>query len=166
MGAIDKIKNVGIGIGGLVAMLIMVAIPIIFLFGMTRVSMNVLPWLMPAFFWTLAVCVFLLGPLALLTKTRGFAASGFLLSSYVFGAILWVWALLLTFDLWGMFAVVIGILFLGVGIVPVALLAVIFHAEWSSLGDLAIMIVSTFGFRILAVWLGEKARRESQGIYG
>lgn len=138
MGAIDKIKNVGIGIGGLVAMLIMVAIPIIFLFGMTRVSMNVLPWLMPAFFWTLAVCVFLLGPLALL----------------------------LTFDLWGMFAVVIGILFLGVGIVPVALLAVIFHAEWSSLGDLAIMIVSTFGFRILAVWLGEKARRESQGIYG
>jgi hypothetical protein len=165
MGAVDRIKSFGLGIGSLIIMLFMVAIPIIILFGMARVSMSIYPWLMPVFFLTLAICVFPLGPLALLTKTRGFAASAYLLSSYVFGAILWIWALLLTFDLWGMFAVIIGILFLGIGIIPVALLAVIFHAEWSSLGDLTIMIVVTFGFRIFAVWLGEKAKRESQSVY-
>jgi hypothetical protein len=166
MGVLDKFKSVGFGIGGFVFMLVLMAIPVMLLFGMTWVSMKVFPLLMPTFFWTLALCIVLLGPLSFLARTRGFAATGFMFCSYVFGAVLWMWALLLTYDLWGMMAVVIGILIAGVGIVPVALLAAVFHAEWAGLGDLVFMIVATFGFRFLAFWLASKADRERQGIYG
>lgn len=72
--------------------------------------------------------------MALLSKTRGFSALGLLIASYAFGAILWVWSLLLTLQLWGALAVIIGLLIMGIGIVPVAILAVIFHAEMGKLG--------------------------------
>lgn len=166
MGIVEKIKGVGMGVGGMVAVLVMLAIPIMLLFGMAWVSVKISPWLMPAFFWTLALCIFVLAPLSFLAKTRGFAAIGFLFSSYVFGAILWVSALLLAWELWGMVAVIIGILIAGVGVVPVALLAALFHGEWASIGDLAILLVATFGIRALSFWLAQKADRERQGIYG
>ena len=166
MGVVDRIKGVGFGVGGLVGMLVLMAVPVVFIYGMTWVSMKVFPWLTPAFFLTLTVCVFLLGPMSFIAKTRWLAAVGFLWCSYVFGTILWIWALLLTFELWGMIAVVIGLLIVGIGIVPVALLASLFRGEWAGLGNLVIMILATFGFRILAIWLASKADRERQGIYG
>jgi len=93
---------------------------------------------------------------------RGFAAMGFLISSFVFGVILWILSLLYTLDTWGAVAAIIGIFLMGVGIVPVALLAALFHADWSSIGSLAILIVATFGVRMLSLWLAAKADRERQ----
>lgn len=165
MGITEKIKSVGIGLGGLAFVVAAIAIPVVVLFGMTWVSVKVFPWLMPAFFWTLAVCLFVLGPAALFRRTRGFSVVGLMMASYVFGAVLWISSLLLTLDLWGMFAVVIGLLFFGVGIVPVAILAAIFHAQWSSLGDIAIMLIAMFGVRVLALWLAYKAERDDKEIY-
>ncbi len=99
MGAIEKIKSVGLGIGGMIAVLVMLAVPFMLLFGMAWFSVKISPWLMPVFLWTLAFCLFVLVPMSFVAKTRGFAAIGLLLSSYVFGAVLWVWALLVTWNL-------------------------------------------------------------------
>lgn len=156
----EKLKGIGAGLAGLGIFAAVIALAVIFLRGATWLSETVYPWLMPAFFWTLISCLFVLGPTALFRGTRGFAVAGLLIASYVFGFILWVWSFLLTLKLWGMFAVIVGLILVGVGIVPVALLAVLFHADWPSLVDMAILIVATFGSRMLALWLAEKVERQ------
>lgn len=166
MGIREKIKGFGMGVGGLAIAAAVITIPVVFLFGAAWVSQKISPWLMPVFFWTLDACVFVLGPTAFFRSTRGFSAVGLMLASYAFGFVVWVWSFLLVLDLWGMFGVVIGLLLAGIGIVPVAVLAALFHADWASLGDLVIMIAATFGVRILAVWLASKADREREGYIG
>jgi type IV secretory pathway VirB2 component (pilin) len=54
---------------------------------------------------------------------------------------------------WGYGALAVGLIFAGVGVVPVALLAALFHAEWSVLLELVVGIVLTFGARFLGLWL-------------
>lgn len=162
MGVGEKLKGLRAGFAGLGILAAVIALAVIFLRGATWLSVTVYPWLTPAFFSTLIVCLFVLGPTALFRGTRGFAATGLLIASYVFGFILWVWSFLLTLKLWGMFAVLAGLILVGIGIVPVALLAVLFHADWLSLGDMAILIVATFGSRMLALWLAAKADRQGQ----
>ncbi len=166
MGIGEKIRSFGMGIGGLAIVAALITIPVVLLFGAAWVSQKIFPWLMPAFLWTFAVCVFVLGPTPLFRSTRGFSAVSLMLASYAFGFVLWVWSFLLVLDLWGMIAVVIGLLLAGIGIVPVAILAALFHADWASLGDLAIMMVTTFGVRILSAWLASKADRERDGYIG
>lgn len=166
MGIGEKIKGFGMGVGGLAVVAVVITIPVVLLLGAAWVSQKISPWLMPVFLWTLAACVFILGPTALLRSTRGFSTIGLMVASYAFGFVLWVWSFLLVLELWGIFAVVIGLLLAGIGIVPVAILAALFHAQWESLGDLAIMIVATFGARILAVWLASKVDREREGYVG
>jgi len=142
---------------GLLGGLILLALPWILIFGLTWVSVIVSPWLMSAFFWMLGITIFILGPLALIRITRGFSAVGLMIASYVFGTCLWITSLLLTYELLGTIAVVVGLVVLGIGIVPIALLATLFHAQWWHLLDLVRLIVATFGTRLPAVWLAGKA---------
>jgi len=145
------------GVAALLCGLLLLALPVILIFGLILMSVIVWPWLGPAFSLTLGISVFILGPLAVIPRTRGFSAAGLMIASYVFGACLWITSLLLTWALWGGIAVFIGLLVLGIGIVPVALLAALFRAQWWNLLDLVMLIVATFGTRMLAVWLAGKA---------
>ena len=154
----EKIKGLGKGVFGVVLVAAFLAIPLAFLLGVNWLSETVYPWLVPLGFWTFAACVVVLAPAALIPATRGFAAVGLLFASYVFGFILWMWSFIVTMILWGWFAVILGLLFFGVGIVPVALLAVIVHAQWHSLLDITLMVVATFGTRILSYWLASTLR--------
>jgi len=156
----ENLKKLGMGVGGLLIGLILLTEFATLLSGLAWVSVMVWPWLVGAIFLTLAISIFILVPLALIRKTRGFAAVGLLIASYIFGAILWVMSLVLTYEFWGMFAVILGLVILGFGIVPIAVLATLFHAEWGHLADLALLIVATFGARALAYWLGAKVSEE------
>jgi type IV secretory pathway VirB2 component (pilin) len=52
-----------------------------------------------------------------------------------------------------------------VGVVPVALLAAIFHAEWAVLLEVVVGIVLTFGTRFLGLWLTTpKQETEEEGL--
>jgi formate hydrogenlyase subunit 3/multisubunit Na+/H+ antiporter MnhD subunit len=51
----------------------LVGIPLALVFGLKWIIAQIAPWLMPAFFLTLAVSIFGLAPLALIHKTRAFS---------------------------------------------------------------------------------------------
>ena len=65
--------------------------------------------------------------------------------------------LLLTLDLWGGCAAVIGLFLLGIGVVPIAMLATLFNGMWIELGLLVLAVVLTFGLRILGAFLQDTA---------
>ena len=74
---------------------------------------------LPFFQWlariTFCVVVVILLPMAAFHRTQRAAASGLIQASSLFGITLWVWGLLLTYDLWGGAAVLLGVCLLGIG---------------------------------------------------
>ncbi|MFP4896774.1 hypothetical protein [Paraburkholderia sp. EG304] len=161
MGTIQKMKGVGFGLAAIALTLFGLAIAVALIFGITWLSVHFGPWLRPAFSLTLLACIFGFVPLAAFRKTRGFSAVALLIASFLFGAILWVASVLVTLQLWGTLALFIGIFIMGVGVVPVAFLAALFHGDWSVLGSLAMMLVATLGVGGLAMWVGARAEADT-----
>jgi hypothetical protein len=157
MSIATRVKDIGFGILGLLVMVGMLAIGVGLLVGAASFSLWVLKWTPTAFEITLAVSLFVLGPLALIPQTRAFSALGYMIASFSFGAIMWVWGMAFTYTVWGLFAVIHGLVIFGVGVVPIAMLAALVHGDWGDLVGFVIMAVLTYGCRMLAMWLGQKA---------
>jgi hypothetical protein len=142
--------------GCLLFIVAMLGLSVGFLAGAKGVSYWVLRWAPWAFWITLAISIFILGPFALIPPVRFVAAVGFMIASFVFGVIMWCWGFAITYVAWGWVGVIIGLFVAGVGIVPVAMLASLLHGEWEALIGFAVLIVLTFGLRMLSVWLEHK----------
>ncbi len=152
-----KIKEIGSGVLGLFGVVAMFVITAALLFGAMAFSLWMLQWAPIAFKIAFAVSVLVLCPAAFISPTRGFAAFGFMAASYGFGTILWVSGMAFTYITWGLFAVIIGLVILGIGVVPIAMLAALIHGDWGDLVGFIFLGVLTYGSRILAMWLGHKA---------
>ena len=94
-----------------------------------RQMLEATTWLVnavPAFLNALlALTFFVFLPLAMFKRTQQFAADGFLLVAYCSAPLLITASAIVVFLSWGLIAVIIGILWMGVGIVAMALAAVI-----------------------------------------
>lgn len=153
----ETISNVGSYALGLVIMLAILALPVLFIVGGVAVGEKILPWLMLLSILALGLNVVILLPLALIPPTRLWAGLGFFISSYVFGLTGWFMGLLLTWMLWGGMAVVIGLFIMGIGVVPIGMLATLFNGMWAELGLLVLAVILTFGLRIIGMSLTENA---------
>jgi hypothetical protein len=160
----EKFKSIGsvlLGIGIFIGIMLLVAF---FIEGGLWLSEILYPWLTLISAIAFFVCILILLPLAFIRKTRGFSGLGLFIASYIFGASLWVWAFLLTYTLWGATALFIGLFLAGVGVVPIAMLATLFNGEWSILGQLVLLVIFTFGSRMLGLYLSEKAEEPSYEV--
>lgn len=155
-----QLKQVGSYALGVVIFMAVLVIPWIVIGGLASVSDRVLPWLYTASTIALMVSLFIFAPLALFRRTRGFSAMGLFIASYVFGATTWMMGLILTWSLWGVVAVVVGILFLGVGVVFTATLATLFNGMWAEVGYLLLGVFLTYLWRYAAVLLDANASTE------
>jgi len=155
MGLKSTISSIGTCALGVVILLAVAAISVVFIFGAVWVGDRVLPWLMWLCVWAVGFNILILLPLAVIPPTRRWAGLGFYLSSYVFGLTGWFMGLLLTWSLWVLFAVILGLLIMGVGVVPIAIVATLFNGMWPELGMLVLTVVLTYGLRLLGSWLFE-----------
>lgn len=156
----DKLKggmSLLLGLGIMIGLLFLV---VLFIEGGARLGVIVYPWLATAAGLALAIALFVLLPLSLLRSTRDFSAAGLLIASYVIGLALWVWALIVTYGIWGFWAVLIGLFIMGVGILPVAMLATLFNGMWPQLGELVLATVLVFGIRAYSFYVTHKAERD------
>ena len=162
----ERLKGIGYVLIGFLALLLMLGIGLGLLVGATKASLWLTQWLPWVVLPALAISIFILAPLALVPAARVVAAFGFLIASYAFGASVWIWGLAYTYETWGVIAVIIGLVVLGVGVVPIALIAALIHGDWGNLATFLVMIVATFGSRGLAAWLAvkadERARRRQE----
>ena len=126
-----------------------------FLMGGVSLAPKVLPWLIQGSAWALGGSVLLFVPLAAFRSTRPWAGLGLVLSSYVFGLTTWFLGLLNAAYFWGLWAVIVGMLLLGVGVVPVGILAASFNGAWTNVLILVLGVVVTFGMRGLGLMLIE-----------
>jgi len=150
-----KLKSLG-GIILVVAVVIaMLAVPVIFFYGVVWATRHLLGPLMVAGWIALALDLLVLLPLSIFKRLRGFTGLVIFISSYVFGLITWLLSVVLTWALWGGWAVVVGILLFGGAVVPFALLATLFKAMWEPFFSVLILFILTFGSRIAGVAIAE-----------
>lgn len=160
----EKLKSIGsvlLVIGIFVGISLLVGF---FIRGGLWLSQVLYPWLTLISAIAFIFCIIVLLPLAFIRKTRGFSGLGLFIASYIFGASLWVWAFLLTYTLWGAIALIIGLFIAGVGVVPIAMFATLLNGEWSILGQLVLLVILTFGSRILGFYLINKAEEVSYEV--
>jgi hypothetical protein len=108
---------------------------------------------------TTAICIFVLAPLGIFRATRAFAGIGLVTGSWILGAILWIYGAAATFAYWGLIGVVIGIVFFGVGVVPMGFLALALQSQWEWFWNLGILFASVIISRIGGGFLIEAAER-------
>ncbi len=113
------------------------------------------------------ITVFVLPVLVLLSAlktTRRFAGQTLVFSSYFYGATLWIWSFFYTLHTWGWLAVIIGVFMAGVGIVPIAILAALFHGAWATIGQLLLGLLLTFGTRLYGIFMKAKAAEHANSL--
>lgn len=175
----DKIKSSGMFVFGLTLIPILLGLAILpfliyglYIYGIAHFSswlnlnlinliswfdVNLMPWLNFISGIASIIAVLVLFPLAFIKRTRNLASNGLLLTSYIFGIDLWVWSLIITNHLWGILAVYIGLLILGVGIIPIAMLAILFNGLWLQLGETIFLSTLIVGVYLLSKYVARKA---------
>ena len=149
----DKLKSIGSFLLGFCCLVVLMFIIMIFVRGGVWLSERVYPWLVIINGILLLAIIFLLLPLAIFRRTRPYAGGGIYFSSFFFGLTLFVWSLLITYSLWGVVGIFIGLLLMGFGIVPVAILACLFHGLWSIIGQLLLLLAISLGTRCFGIYL-------------
>lgn len=155
----EKIKGIGgIALGGVIFLAIL-AVPAVFIMGSTWAATHLLEPLIIVGWIALAVDLLLLLPLSIFRGLRGFTGTMIFVSSFIFGLITWLLGFILTYSLWGLWAVIIGILFFGGAVVPFALLATLFKGMWEPFFSVLILFVLTFGARFAGFYIAESGSK-------
>ena len=160
----EKLKGLGWGILGIAIPLILALFTVLFIYGGVQLSAKLYPILKVIFTVVFGIVLFVLIPLSIFRKTRGVSGIGILISSYIFGLTLWVWSFLLTYSLWGWLGLLIGLFVLGIGVMPIAILATLFKGMWSTFGQLISLVILTFGSRLFGIYLTENYERTRYDI--
>lgn len=147
---LKKAGSYGFGVVIIVAVFLLVTL---FLRGVVWASEKALPWLLNAGSIAFDVCVLGLLPLCIFRRTRPWAGFGFYLASFLFGIALFAFSCLVVVTIWGYGGLIVGLVLGGVGVVPVAFFAALFHAEWSPFWAVVIGTVLTFGTHFLGIYL-------------
>jgi len=153
---VDFLKSIGGFIMGIGIFLGIIFLAMFFIKGGIWLGAIVLPWLSIIMWLVFILNIIIFLPLGIFKKTRNISAFGFVMSSYVYVLTLWFWALLLTYLFWGTRAVFIGLFIAGIGVVPIAMLATALNGEWAITGQIILLLVLTYGSRMLGFYFAER----------
>lgn len=157
---IEKIKSIGWWILGILIFLGLILITIFIIKRGLWLVEKVLPFLMNLTGIFSMISFFVLLPMTIFKKTRKLGGAALVFSSFLFGATLWIYSALVAYILWGLLGLFIGLFILGIGVVPVGLLAASISGEWMIVGSIIYMLILTIGARIFGLWIVEKSEKD------
>ena len=91
--------------------------------------------------------------LAIFSKTRFAGGLILYIFSFLVGAATWFFGAAATFTSFGWFGLIIGLIFLGIGVVPLGIIGGFIYLDHGFAIGLIIMLVLTFAFRSAGLWL-------------
>jgi len=160
-----KIRDAAETFGGCLLYAAFLIIPIILILAFVK-SMA---WIMDVLFPKVVVAsgiALLSVPVLLLfaipRKTRPWAGLLMTIASYVIGLHLWLWSFIIAFTLAGLFWLIVGLFFAGVGVVAVAAIAAVLNAEWAVAGQIVLGVVIVYALRFFGMFLIEKSEPKDE----
>jgi len=119
-------------------------------------------YLRPSIVWAAGISLFVVVPISLLLsifkKTRGIGSIALITVSYIWGLFLWVWSLIIAYNLADVFWLVVGFLLAGIGVVPIALIAALIAGEWATAGQIVIIGIAVIAVRLFSMFLAKRAK--------
>lgn len=148
----EKLGGVLAGVGGVVLFAGTLVVSVFLLHGIVRFFelfgdklATICGWL-----FLLTLVLLLLSPIRVLRSPMAIIIYTI---TYVWGAFVWLFSAYVCYALWGIAALVIGIVMGGVGVLPVALAAYVFHGYFADAGWLLLALVFVLAFRSVSIWL-------------
>jgi TPR repeat protein len=92
-------------------------------------------------------------------RSRSFCGRFTLIFSYMLGASSWLTATVNLHELWGKAAVGIGVLFLGVGPIPLGCIALLVHHQFATTFEIIAQLVVAFILRAVGLWIDSAKQR-------
>lgn len=156
----EALKSIGGAILGIIIFIgVLISSILLFTLGV-KASVVIAPYI-----YLLAGILFLLNIITLLSaiipNARRVAGWILFISSYVYGLATWIYGLFVTLSLWGVVAIIIGLFLGGVGVVPIGMLAAMFNGQWGVFFTLLILVILTYGTRMIGSSLTENYERRS-----
>ena len=155
-----NLKNLGWGVGG-IAMLV----------GLALIAGFILRggiWVVENYTNTINlingivfILILLLLLLSLIPRLRVFTGISIVVATKIWSVLFWVFCLFLTYQFWGLFWTVVGVLFFGVGVFATAFLALLLSGEWGGIVMVVLNFLIIFGVRFLGVWIMSKAQTKT-----
>jgi len=105
---------------------------------------HVYPWLLVVFGCAIVVDVALFCPMLIFPKSRRTAASGLTASAYVLGVYAWFYSFIVTYETLGPAWVFVGLMFGGVGVVPLGFIGGLAHHSGSEALNVALSVAVTY----------------------
>ena len=110
--------------------------------------------------WPLVLLIFCTTLVLLLVgsiskSSRSFVGKATTVLSYPVAFTVWLWGFLLVFIAWGWLGVIIGLVLLGVGVVPLGLIALILDGVWSGVGQMVLAVALVMAMRYAGTWMAE-----------
>ena len=164
--ALEVLKSIGTAMFGIAIFIgIALVVPMLLVGGaLTTVAMY--PYLVVATQYVLPVCGTVLLPLTGFRRTRVFALTAIYACSYLFGAVNWAFGFLVTYHYFGVIGLVVGLFIVGIGVVPIGIVASALHSDWGIAGNLVLGAVLTYGARVFALYQAEKIDRNEMQFQG
>ena len=123
---------------------------------LANLAIGVYLFVLPLSWIAIVICVIVLVPLALFQGTRPQAGAGLVVASWLFGLTTWTLGALVTFATYGWVGLLIGLVFFGVGVVPIGIFASLVTIKSWSLGlSLIVMAIIVWSARIGGAMLME-----------
>ena len=104
-------------------------------------AVGVYSFVLPLSWIGIVICVVVLLPMAVFQGTRRQAGAGLMMASWLFGVTTWTLGAVVTFATYGWVGLLIGLVFFGVGVVPIGIFAAFVTIKSMSLG-LSLMVMA------------------------
>ena len=160
----EKIKNAGCLIFGILFLLGLILTALFIIKGAFWIGEKVLPFLLDVTGIVSLIVFFVFVPMTFFKKTRRRARTALLLSSFLFGLTLWVYSALVAYTLWGLLGLFIGLFILGIGVVPVGIIAALISGEWIMAGSIIYLLILALGSRLFGLWTIGKSEEKKEGF--
>ena len=143
----------------LVMLVVALGISAAFLSGTIWATGKIFPYVSALNGLVLVFTIFVLLPNAFFSSTPRFAGGGLMIASAVFAFTTWLWCMLLAWSTLVLGGMILGLIFAGVGVVPLAILGTLINGAWGTLGELALWALLSIGSWAWGARLLEKAQR-------
>ena len=159
----EKIKNFLHGLGGVVLFALTIVTFLLLIIG----GVKLFEWLYPflekinVFVWSV---VWLLVFLSIIPGFRLITGSGIVIGTYIGAAIFWFLSFYITYSLWGIVGLFVGVGFLGLGVYFTAILALLFKGLFKQAVFFIFNLISIFLLRTFGLWIATKYKSKRKPI--
>jgi len=154
---LEKIKNIGwTGLGMLFFVLVVFVIIFLIKGGVSFIENH--QDLIESINQIIIGIIFLLLVISVIPKLRIFTGTSIVYLTFLWAFMVWLTCLAITYELWGLIGMFIGVIMLGLGIFITAPLALLFAGQWSATLILLLSLGIIYGVRMLGLWIASKHR--------